>query len=119
MRNPNRKSEAGFGGHHEMMIVIAIVLILLAIAVPAFLDRHAYRDNACALGMLSASAGKTGEVCPVSELPYASGERVACPSKEAHFPTKPRRNYTRRSSFRDGAGPCTMDRLFTITRQRV
>lgn len=75
------------------MIKIAIVGILLAIAIPTFLNARAARGLKCLEHLLALTAGTlpAGTVCPYSGKAYASapGDAVACPDAAGHLDSRP------------------------------
>jgi hypothetical protein len=88
-----RTRDGGF--HHapiELMIVVIIIAILAAIAVPQYLKIRNQRPVTCLNNLLSLAEGQPPEkpVCPVSDKPYAPEPgRVACPSPEKHLDSTP------------------------------
>ena len=66
------------------MIVIAIVAVLAAIAIPKFLAAGTDRDEECIRQMFAAEAGAK---CPVSDTAYVRSAEspVACPDPEHHL----------------------------------
>ena len=79
------------GANIELMIVVAILGVIAAVALPFFLRSEAKAAAGC-LDLLLAP--KAGAACPSSGTPYAPAEvdgvrTVACPAPE-HLPSAPR-----------------------------
>ena len=94
------KNELGFGNPIESLIPIAIIGIVAAIAIPAFIDMHEKDsgsiDLKCIQNMIAIAQGaeSTEATCPVSELEYEpiiedNQVNVSCPDPEAHLLSSP------------------------------
>jgi hypothetical protein len=77
-----------FNTNIELMIRIVIVSILLAIAVPAWLNWSAGRSRRCLENLAKAASAPlpAGTSCPVSGKPYGA----SCPAPEGHLDSAPK-----------------------------
>ena len=92
-----KKHLSRFGGfvNTEYMIVIAIIGILIAIAIPKFLNATAWRKGiSCLENIIQIVEGTDDSTiqCPISKLPYPPKKTgiVSCPDPKQHLHTKPR-----------------------------
>jgi len=92
-----KKHLSCFGGfvNTEYMIVIAIIGILMAIAIPKFLNATAWRKGiSCLENIIQIVEGTDDSTiqCPISKLPYPPKKTgvVSCPDPKQHLHTKPR-----------------------------
>ena len=94
------KNEQGFGNHIESLVMVAIIGIVAAIAIPAFVNmrekRPAAKDVKCIKTMMAIAQGaeSTEATCPVSELEYEpiiedTQVSVSCPDPEPHLLSSP------------------------------
>ncbi len=94
------KDERGFGNHIESLVMIAIIGIIAAIAIPAFVNmrekRPAAKDVSCIKTMIAIAQGSesTEVTCPVSQLEYEpiiedTQVSVSCPDPEPHLLSSP------------------------------
>ncbi len=75
------------------MIVVAIIAILAAIAIPQYIKYKDKRAVTCLNNLLALADGKPPEktTCPASDKAYASGSGVSeCPTPEKHLESAPR-----------------------------
>jgi hypothetical protein len=86
-----------FGGfvNTEYMIVIAIIGILMAVAIPKFMNATAWRKGiSCLENIIKIVEGTDDSTkqCPISKLPYPPKKTgiISCPDPKQHLHTKPR-----------------------------